>query len=308
MIAKFINFIYLYVLTPHKWVILIKSGKLNKWKELFQPVNLSRADPFIIIHEDKIYIFFEEFDIKERRGYLCVGEFNESNNTLDQVKIILSKEYHLSYPNIFQYKGEYYLIPETEENNSIDLYKFISFPHSLIFIRRIASDLKAVDTEFFLIDNQEFLFTSLSGEGYSFDDNLHYLILRDGLLGNSMYGIGDFKLFSSSNKNSRNAGKYFYVNEELYRYSQDSTLRYGANLNLVKMNIHDLDNKHEKIIKKIFPQLGYICRHTMNNNGGYTVTDAKKINANFGDVVRTIFILLNFIAKKIKSNLYKFTN
>ena len=88
---KTLKKIYWIIFSTHQWFILYKDKSSDEWLRLKQPSNVSRADTFIVKENYKYFIFFEEFDIKERHGYLCVGELNQKTNSLDKVQICLKK-------------------------------------------------------------------------------------------------------------------------------------------------------------------------------------------------------------------------
>ena len=85
------------------------------------------ADPFPVIHEGKTFIFIEQ-QLKNKNGTLGFIElFNDL--TWSEFTPILETDYHLSYPHIFKHENLWYMIPETHENNSIDLYVCEAFPN-----------------------------------------------------------------------------------------------------------------------------------------------------------------------------------
>ena len=145
----------------HQWCILIKKSNESVWVRLKQPKDVSRADPFIVYKDGKYYIFFEEFDIKKRHGYLCAGEYCQNCNEIKNIRVILNEKYHLSFPNVFLYKNEYYMIPESSENKTIDLYKFINFPYNLVKIKTLINNISAADNVLLFKDQKVYLFTSL---------------------------------------------------------------------------------------------------------------------------------------------------
>jgi hypothetical protein len=58
---------------------------------------------------------------------LSVGELK--NNKLVNIKDILKKDYHLSYPFIFKKGKSYFLIPETHEKKRLEVYIAKDFPY-----------------------------------------------------------------------------------------------------------------------------------------------------------------------------------
>ena len=62
----------------------------------------------------------------------------QPNGEFSQPKVILKKDYHLSYPFIYYEKNIFYLLPESSQNNSLAIWKSIKFPkqwkiHKILF-------------------------------------------------------------------------------------------------------------------------------------------------------------------------------
>ena len=85
------------------------------------------ADPLLFEDEGKIYLFCEAFNNKEQKGEIAVMEWK--GGTWTHPDIIISNNYHMSYPNVFKCIGEYYMIPESAECGSLELYKAEVFPY-----------------------------------------------------------------------------------------------------------------------------------------------------------------------------------
>ena len=121
-----------------QWVMAYKyaaaapaSGRpFADYRWLMPPKDLSWADPFPVQTEGQDFVFFEEIPSTTRKGHLCVAAIGR-DGLQEEPKIILEREYHLSYPFVFSWQGDWYLIPETQEANRIDVYKFDSFPYKV---------------------------------------------------------------------------------------------------------------------------------------------------------------------------------
>lgn len=85
-----------------------------------------RADPHLIEKDGKTWLFAELYDRFLLRGVLGCCELTK--NGPKKWKIILQMPFHLSYPHIFEYENEMYMIPETKEAREIQLYKATEFP------------------------------------------------------------------------------------------------------------------------------------------------------------------------------------
>lgn len=128
------------------------------------PVNKFYADPFVIKKNGKNYIFCEEYDHQTRKGVIAYFVIDEDLHCSES-KIILEKDYHLSYPFIFEDQGQLYMIPETYQNNCIEMYVCERFPDLWKFDRILIDQINAVDTTLWKDQGKYWLFTSIFNQG-----------------------------------------------------------------------------------------------------------------------------------------------
>ena len=114
-----------------QWILLFNinnkntiSGTFYRFKQIIPPVDRFWADPFVIQRNNKFYIFIEEFVYKKNRGHISVITM-EMDGKYSKPKKVLEKEFHLSYPFVFESDGELFLVPESASINRIDLYKCV---------------------------------------------------------------------------------------------------------------------------------------------------------------------------------------
>ena len=69
------------------------------------------ADPFVFKYNDTNYLFCEMYDRFKRKGVIGVAKFNDYKNV--KFKTCLETNFHLSYPCIYEYNGNIYMIPES---------------------------------------------------------------------------------------------------------------------------------------------------------------------------------------------------
>lgn len=98
-------------------------GKINL---LSMPKNEFWADPFLFKFQGSLWAFFENYSYQSHRGKISCGKIID--NQIVDVQDVLNLPYHLSYPQIFEEQGEIFMIPETCENNRVEVYKCLSFP------------------------------------------------------------------------------------------------------------------------------------------------------------------------------------
>src|SRR5437667_3709707 len=117
-----------------QWLIAYwKTGTLasdhtisDSFTVITPPRGHNYADPFLFTRKGKPYIFFEEFD-DDGQGAICCTEI-QADGAPGEPQRVLTRNYHLSYPFVFEWRGGVYLLPETWGNGTIEVYAAIEFP------------------------------------------------------------------------------------------------------------------------------------------------------------------------------------
>ena len=63
----------------------------------------------------------------------------------------------MSYPCVFAKKNKYYMIPETSENNTIEIYECIEFPYIWVKKKNLLNNVFAVDVTYFYDEQNDYL-------------------------------------------------------------------------------------------------------------------------------------------------------
>ena len=85
------------------------------------PPNAFLADPFTITVDGIDYLFVEEFPFDTRKG--VIAAYRLERDTAERIGVVLEQPYHLSFPFLFQHKGEVYMVPEGGGGRSVKLYR-----------------------------------------------------------------------------------------------------------------------------------------------------------------------------------------
>lgn len=85
------------------------------------------ADPILFVHEGRHWLFTEAFRMADHKGLLAVSEMTPSGPT--RPRIILEEPFHLSFPNVFCWRGGVWMLPETGNDHSLRLYRCVEFPY-----------------------------------------------------------------------------------------------------------------------------------------------------------------------------------
>ncbi|MDH5781404.1 MAG: hypothetical protein OEZ07_02405 [Dehalococcoidia bacterium] len=116
------------------------------------------ADPFLTYENSTYFMFFEVLNANTDQGDIALATSNDGLSwTYEQ--IVLDEPFHLSYPYVFKWKSEYYMIPESGQDQSIRLYKADNFPYDWSFIKILLEGEAFVDNTIFHYDDMWWLFT-----------------------------------------------------------------------------------------------------------------------------------------------------
>ncbi|HEV2990177.1 MAG TPA: hypothetical protein VG759_17165 [Candidatus Angelobacter sp.] len=85
------------------------------------------ADPFMVREGNQWILFFEVLNAGNRRGEIGLATSRDAFHWQYQ-GIVLREPFHLSYPYVFLWNGEYYMVPETLDLGCIQLYRAVQFP------------------------------------------------------------------------------------------------------------------------------------------------------------------------------------
>ncbi len=80
------------------------------------PPGRGYADPFPLERDGRAWVFFEDISYSEgRHGRISVAEVDKQGH-LGDVTSVLERPYHLSYPYVFEWRDEIWMLPETSGN------------------------------------------------------------------------------------------------------------------------------------------------------------------------------------------------
>lgn len=268
---------------PFSWVLLINISTDRRQPDSsyknYQVIRPSKdkfwADPFVVSLDDRHLVFVEEFIYSQNRAHLSVLELDEKGNLLGSSKII-EKPYHMSYPHVFEVEGSYYMIPETSENQTIDLYKAIEFPYKWTFVKHLMDKIKAVDSTLFWYENKWWLFTLVEKIAFASDNSSElFLFYSDDFLSDNWKSHPLNPVVSDVRK-ARPAGNIYINNGIIYRPSQDCSGRYGEALNINEISVITETDYRETELIKTYPNWDKSLKgiHTLNFNSNFSVVDA----------------------------------
>ena len=251
------------------------SKSMWRYKKILPPKDRFWADPHIVTIDENYFIFIEEYLYNQSKGHIAVIKMDKEGN-YDYLGKVLEKDYHLSYPFVFEFENIFYMIPETASNNNIEVYKCTDFPKKWEYHGEIMNNINAVDTTIFNYNNKWWMFTGVKENiGGSNSDEL-FLFYADSPLSNKWKPHPKNPIISDV-RQARPAGKIFSSKGHIYRPSQNSSKFYGYGISINKINKITTTEYEETVITSILPNWDNKIKrvHTFAYDNGLSIIDAK---------------------------------
>jgi hypothetical protein len=245
----------------------------GNYKKILPPKDRFWADPYVIQKEDNHYVFIEEYVYKTKKGHISVFELDQQGNYTKPVPI-LEKEYHLSYPCVFEWKDKYYMVPESAENQTIDLYECLEFPGNWVHKMTLMENVRAVDTTVIFYHRKWWLFTGISENEGAFPEVELFLFFSDEIFTKEWKPHPKNPIVSDVKK-ARPAGRIFTSDGKLFRPSQDCSRSYGYGFDLNEILVlSEIDYKEEKVSSVRPWDKMILGTHTYGAEGKFKIIDA----------------------------------
>ncbi len=233
------------------------------------PINdhMYYADPFVFEDGDDTYLFVESMN--RYRGIASISVSQYQNGRFGKFKEIIKEPFHMSYPNVFKYGENYYMIPETSGSGQVRLYVATEFPYQWELCKVLLENGNAyTDNTIEFIGDNVFFYAFYESKGERFTE-LYQL------------NFDNYELIRKESEktiiNDRPAGNIICINGKKYRPLQDCDLYYGK---AIKIYSHNQD-QDEKLIEYINEDCYDVKAkiltgtHTLNRSKHFEVIDVK---------------------------------
>lgn len=244
------------------------------------------ADPFIICECNRTYVFCECYLNEKNKGVIAVGEYK--NGRINGMKTIIEQDYHMSYPCIFKYESSYYMIPETSDNKTIELYQANQFPNDWRLIKTLKKDIKCVDLTVFSKDDEllviGYILERKKNKVCVFHLDMEHQVLTT---------IDTIEAVNTG----RGAGNICYLDGKIIRPTQICKKKYGESIAFKEIVSTRKGAYHEKVLSKLQGRDILVKGekkidrlHTFNRRGNVEIID---YSHDTFDLVRPVRVLLS---------------
>ena len=179
------------------------------------------ADPFMLHKDGRWYMFFEVLNRETQLGVIALATSDDGFSwTYDQV--VLAEPFHLSYPYVFEWQGERYMIPETLGASALCLYKADEFPTRWSRQQKLIEGAHADPT---IVRYEDLWWTFTCTRPYQ-HDVMRLYFARD--LAGSWKEHPRSPLIVNDKSRARPAGRILQLDGHLVRFAQDCVPDYGT--------------------------------------------------------------------------------
>ena len=244
---------------------------LREFRWLESPHGHFWADPFLFEQAGQTWLFFEDMDHAAGRARITCGRLTAEGALVD-VRPILTRRYHLSYPQVFSADGEVYLLPEAAESGGVELYRAISFPDQWVLECRLLN-FSCVDSVVFRSATGWEMYTSpMVVAGHA---PITWAMHAEQLRGPWRYS--SHGPIASDAGTARGAGEVLRSAGRRIRPSQDCATAYGSALLFNEILEPEGETYKERVMARVgggwLP--GLVGVHTYNRRGHWEVIDGK---------------------------------
>jgi hypothetical protein len=250
------------------------TADINGFRWIEAPRGHFWADPFAIEVNGKYWAYFEDYSYRTSEGRICCAEIASDGSLVAPAPCIEQAGHHYSYPCVFRCGNELFMVPESANSNSIDLYCCDEFPDRW---KKQASLLEGrfVDTNIWQQNGLWWLMTT-SAEPDSRAGSL-LLFFAESLAGEWQFHPAN--PICTDIRRNRNAGQVFQLGERWIRPSQSGCPTYGYSFSLNEILEISPEKYEEHHLTTIEPWSGLCGVHTYNRCGAIELSDGATMTA-----------------------------
>ena len=178
------------------------------------------ADPFMLRVDGLWHLFFEVMNSANDLGEIGLAVSRDA--LIWQYRhIVLREPFHLSYPYVFRWSSDIYMVAETLGANAVRLYRADSFPDKWVCVKDIIPGAQA-DPSIFFFRDRWWLFTCPTPHGH---DSLRLYSAADPL--STWTEHPSSPLITGNKSIARPGGRVLILNGQPVRFTQDCFPIYG---------------------------------------------------------------------------------
>lgn len=240
------------------------------------------ADPFGLVRGDALHVFVEAYDYRTKRAGIERHELALADLAWRGCATVLDKPFHLSYPQVFEYGGETWMVPESYQAGEVALYR--ARGGSLDHWERecaLLTGLPGADATLWVHEGRWWMFYTLVGPDARDQRELH--------VAHAPALTGPWTVLPSnpvrvSRDGARPAGRPFTAHDGVLTLPvQDSSTGYGSATRLLRIPVLTpervvIEAGAERLTGDLASDTHTAGLHTWSGCGPFTLIDVKRID------------------------------
>ncbi|HEX8074525.1 MAG TPA: hypothetical protein VF545_06045, partial [Thermoleophilaceae bacterium] len=280
-LARWLRALSIRLLYRRPWYVLVRprgDDPLASWEGdaglvRWEPGHLY-ADPILFEHEGRHHLFCEHMPPGAPRAAISHTELRDDRPAAAPVPV-LTADCHLSYPFVFEYGGEVFLVPETSAARRLELHRAVDFPHSWELDTVLMDDVDVSDATLTRHDGRWWMFATIAGPGASRLDELHVFHAADP---RGPWTAHRLNPVVSDVRCARPAGPILREDGGLVRPAQDGSRRYGGAVSFRRIDVLTAEDYAEHELRRLEPSMvpGARATHAYSRDSRFEAIDARR--------------------------------
>ncbi|MCC6132329.1 MAG: hypothetical protein IT186_20595 [Acidobacteria bacterium] len=273
---------------PQDWVLGIRRlpshdpvvpPRPGRYRMVIPPAGHFYADPFLYEWKGTLGILFEDYvrsDGKGRIGWATL----DGDGAVTASGTALETPFHLSFPFLFEWGRDLYMIPEMAASGSIRAFRCVEFPVRWEPAGIILESARLVDAAIARHEGRLWLFASGGWVGTSNSDQL-WIFHSESLEGPWVPHRRNPVV--ADVRTARAAGALFWSGAQLVRPAQDNSRRYGGSVVFNAIRSLTESDFIEEPLARMGPDWapGLIGTHTYSRAGEFEAVDGLAFRRDF---------------------------
>jgi hypothetical protein len=256
-----------------RWVLAFRRrGSDDRFRLVEPPADRFYADPFLAEQDDRTFVFFEDYSYRDQKGTIACAELRPDG--MGEPRTVLAGPDHLSYPSVFRWRGEWFMIPETGARRRVEIWRALRFPDEWALDTVAIDGVDACDATLFEHDGRWWMFVTLCVAGGPRADEVS-LFYADTPRG--PWRAHPANPVVSDVSHARPAGMLYREGDMLVRPSQDARGGYGSAITLNRVDRLTVREYRETPVGSLRPTWHPRVRgtHTLARSSKFEVVDGR---------------------------------
>ncbi|MEJ2697221.1 MAG: hypothetical protein P8013_11290 [Candidatus Sulfobium sp.] len=200
------------------------------------------ADPFMVHRDGTWYMFFEVLNSQKNLGDIALATSTDGFRW-NYGKVVLSERFSLSYPYVFKWEDNYYMVPECNQIKGVRLYRAIDFPEKWVVAGTLLRGQRYSDSSLFRYDGLWWMFTATRSRPRN---NGRLRLYYAGRLEGPWTEHPASPVVKNNPKTARPGGRVVVVGGSIVRYAQDDYPVYGRQVRAFRVTELSLASYREE--------------------------------------------------------------